>query len=144
MHRNFECFLTLWIVAHQAPLCMEVFRQESCSRPFPSPGDLLHPRIKPGLHALQADFFLFYCGQESLRRHEVALIVNKIVQNAVLRCSFKNNRIVSVCFQDKPFNITAIKVYAPITEAEEAEVDQFYEHLQHLLELTLKKMSFSS
>ena len=90
------------------------------------------------------DHCMYYCRQELLRENEVPLIVNKIVQNAVLRCSFKNNRIVSVCFQDKPFNITAIKVYAPITEAEEAEVDQFYEHLQHLLELTLKKMSFSS
>ena len=183
--------MTPWTVAHQAPLSMEVFRQESWSRQiFPSAGHLLDPRIKPGSCAQffyhlrhqgspsgqwikvkwtwssrrwqewtsqlwnqwtkmeghgkinSGDHYIYYCEQEFLRRNGVALIVNKIVQNAVLGYSFKNNRVISVCSQGKPFNITAIKVSAPITEAEEAEADQFYEHLQHL-ELTLKKMSFS-
>ena len=66
-------------------------------------------------------------------------MVNKRVQNAVLGCNLKNNRMISACFQGKPFNITAIQVYAPITNAKEAEVEQFYEDLQDLLELTPKK-----
>ena len=78
-------------------------------------------------------------GQESLRRNGVALIVNKRVQNAVLGCNLKNNRMISVHFQGKPFNITAIQVYAPTSNAEEAEVKRFYEDLQDLLELTPKK-----
>ena len=81
-------------------------------------------------------------GQESLRRNGVALTVNKRVQNAVLRCSLKNNRMISVSFQGNPFNITAIQVYAPINNAEEAEVEWFYEDLQDLLELTPKKDVF--
>ena len=83
--------------------------------------------------------YIYYCGQESLRKNEVAIIVNKRVRNAVLRCSLKNNRMISVSFQGKPFNITAIQVYAPTSNAEEAEVERFYEDLQDLLELTLKK-----
>ena len=82
--------------------------------------------------------YIYYCGQESLRRNGVALIVNKSVQNAVLGCSLKNNRMISVRFQGKPFSITLIQVYAPTTDAEEAEVEQFYEYRQDL-ELTLKK-----
>ena len=70
-------------------------------------------------------------------------MVNKRVQNAVLECDLKNDRMISVHFQDKPFNITVIQVYAPTSNAEEAEVEWFYEDLQHLLELTPKKMSFS-
>ena len=90
------------------------------------------------------DHFIYYCGQESLRRNGVALIVNKRVQNAVLRCNLKNSRMISVCFQDKPFNITVIQVYAPKSNAEEAKVEWFYEDLRDLLELTpKKKMSFS-
>ena len=81
---------------------------------------------------------------ESLRRNGVGLIVNKRVLNAVLGCNFKNDRMISVCFQGKPFNITVIQVYAPTTDATEAEVDWFYEDLHLLLELTPKKMSFSS
>ena len=69
------------------------------------------------------DHFIYYCGQESLRRNGVAIIVNKRVQNAVLRCSLKNNRMISVCFQGKPFNITVIQVYALTSNAEEAEVE---------------------
>ena len=84
--------------------------------------------------------YIYYCGQEeSLRRNGVALIVNKRVQNAVLGCNLKNDRMISVCFQGKPFNITVIQVYAPTSNAEEAEVKQFYEDLQDLLELTPKK-----
>ena len=89
------------------------------------------------------DHYFYYCGQESLRRNEVALIVNKRVQNAVLGCSLKNNRIISVHFQGKPFNITVIQVYAPTSNAEEAEVERFSEDLQDLLEHQ-KKMFFSS
>ena len=83
--------------------------------------------------------YIYYCGQESLRRNEVAIIVNKRVQNAVLGCNLKNDRMISVCFQGKPFNITVIQVYTLISNAEEAEVEPFYEHLQDLLELTPQK-----
>ena len=75
------------------------------------------------------DHYIYYCGQESLRRNGVALIVNKRDQNAVLGCNLKNNRMTLVCFQGKPFNIMVIQVYAPTTDAEEAEVDWFYEDL---------------
>ena len=85
------------------------------------------------------DHYIYYCGQESLRRNAVALIVNKRVQNAVLGCNLKNNRMVSVPFQGKPFNITVIQVQAPTSNTEEAEVEWFYEDLQDLLELTPKK-----
>ena len=89
------------------------------------------------------DHYIYYCGQESLRRNGVAIMVNKRVQNAVLRCNLKNNRMISVHFQGKPFNITVIKVYVPTTSsAKEAEVERFYEDLQDLLELTPKKISF--
>ena len=77
-------------------------------------------------------------GQESLQRNGVALIVNKRVQNAVLGCSLKNDRMTSVPFQGKPFNTTVIQVYAPATNAKQAEVEQFYDDLQELLELTSK------
>ena len=89
------------------------------------------------------DHYIYYCGQKSLRRNGVAFIVNKRVQNAVLGCNFKNDRMISAHFQGKPFNITEIQVYAPTTNAEEAEVEWFYEDLQNLLELNPKKMSFS-
>ena len=85
------------------------------------------------------DRYIYYCRQESLRRNEVALIVNKRVQNAVLGCNLKNDRMISVHFQGKPFNITVIQVYAPTSNDEEAEVEQFYEDLQDILELTSKK-----
>ena len=85
------------------------------------------------------DHYIYYCGQESLRRNGVAIMANKRVRNAVLRCSLKNDRMISVCFQGKPFNITVIQVYALNSNAEEAEVEQFYEDLQDLLELTPKK-----
>ena len=71
------------------------------------------------------DHYIYYCGQESLRRNGVAIMVNKIIRNAVLGCSLKNDRMISVCFQGKPFNITVIQVYAPTSNAEEAEVERF-------------------
>ena len=90
------------------------------------------------------DHYIYYCGQESLRRNRMAVMVNKGVQNAVLGCSLKNDRMISVHLQGKPFNIMVTQVYAPMSNAEEAEVEQFYEDLQDLLELThTKKMSFS-
>ena len=84
------------------------------------------------------DHYIYYYGQESLRRNGVALIVNKRVLNAVLGCNLKNDRMISVCFQGKPFNITVIQVYAPTTNAKEVEVEQFCDDLQDLLELTTK------
>ena len=89
--------------------------------------------------------YIYYCGQESLRRNGVAIMVNKRVQNAVLGCNLKNDRMISVR-QGKPFNIRVIQVYALTSNAEEAEVERFYEDLleqQDLLERTPKKMSFS-
>ena len=85
------------------------------------------------------DHYIYYCGQKSLRRNGVALMVNKRVQNAVLECNLKNDRIISVCFQGKPFNMTVIQVYALTSNAKESEVKQFYEDLQDLLELTPQK-----
>ena len=85
------------------------------------------------------DHYIYNCGQESLRRNRVAIVVNKRVQNAVLGCNLKNNRMISVPFQGKPFNITVIQAYAPTSNTEEAEVEQFYEDLQDLLEVTPKK-----
>ena len=85
------------------------------------------------------DHYIYYCRQESLRRNEVTIMVNKRVRNAVLGCDLKNNRMISVCFQGKPFNITVIQAYAPTSNTEEAEVEWFYEDLQDLLELTPKK-----
>ena len=84
------------------------------------------------------DHYIYYCGQESLRRIGVAIIVNKRVWNAVLGCSLKNDRMISVLFQGNPFNITVIQVYSLTSNNEEAEVGQFYEDLQDLLELTLQ------
>ena len=85
------------------------------------------------------DHYIYYCRQESLRRNGVAMMANKRVQNAVLGCNLKNDRMISVRLQGKPFNITVIQVYAPTSNTEEAEVEWFYEDLQDLLELTPKK-----
>ena len=79
------------------------------------------------------DHYIYYCGQESLKRNAVAFTVNKRVWKAVLGCNLKNNRMISVRFQDKPFNITVIQVYAPTSNAEEAEVEWSYEDLQDFL-----------
>ena len=75
------------------------------------------------------DHYIYYCGQETLRRKGVAIMVNRRVQNAVLGCNLKNDRMISVHFQGKPFNITVIQAYAPTSNAEEAEVEWFYEDL---------------
>ena len=83
--------------------------------------------------------YIYYCGQESLRRNGVAIIVTKRVQNAVLGCSLKNDRMNSVRLEGQPFNITVIQVYAPTSNAEEVEVEWFYEDLQDLLGLTPPK-----
>ena len=85
------------------------------------------------------DHYIYYCGQESLRRNRVAIIVNKRVWNAVLGCDLKNDRMISLHFQGKPFSITVIQVHAPTSNAEEAEVERFYEDLQDLLEPTPQK-----
>ena len=93
-----------------------------------------------GMHEFNSDdHYIYYWGQESLRRNGVAIMVNKRVRNAVLGCNLKKDRMISVCFQGKPFNTTVIQVYAPTTNAEEAEVERFYEDLQDFLELTPKK-----
>ena len=73
------------------------------------------------------DHYIYYCGQESLRRNGVSIMVNKRVRNTVLGCNLKNNRMISVHFQGKPFNITVIQVYAPTSNTEEAKVERFYE-----------------
>ena len=88
------------------------------------------------------DHYIYYCGQESLRRNGVAIMVNKRVQNAVLGCNLKNDRMISVRFQGKPFNITVIQAYAPTSNTEEAEGEWSYEDLHELLELTPKKDVF--
>ena len=88
------------------------------------------------------EHFIYFCGQESHRRNEVALLVNKRVLNAVLGCSLRKDRMILLPFQGKSFNITVIQIYAPASNAEEAEVEQFYEDLQGLLELIPKKDVF--
>ena len=85
------------------------------------------------------DHCIYYYGRESLRRNGVAIIVSKRVKNPVFGCSLKNDRMISLCFQGKPFSITVVQVYAPTTNVEEVEVEWFYEDLQDLLELTLEK-----
>ena len=85
------------------------------------------------------DHYIYYCGQESLRRNGVAIMVNKRVRNAVLGCNLRTDRMISVRFQGKPFNIMVIQAHAPTSNAEEAEVEWFYEDLQGLLEVTPKK-----
>ena len=85
------------------------------------------------------DHYIYYCGQESLRRNGVVIMVNKRVLNAVLGCNLKNDRMIPIRFQGKPFNITVIQAYAPTSNAGDAEVERFYEDLQDLIELTCKK-----
>ena len=89
------------------------------------------------------DHYIYYCGQESFRRKGLAIIINKRVQNAILGCRLKNNGMISVRFQGKLLNITGIQVYAPTTNAKEAEVEWCYEDLQDLLEITPKKDSIT-
>ena len=85
--------------------------------------------------------YIYYCGQESLRRNGVAIRINRRVRNAILGCNLKNNRMIFVNFRGQPFNITVIQIYTPTSNAEEAEVEWFYEDLQDLLEP--KRMTFS-
>ena len=85
------------------------------------------------------DHYIYHCRQESLRRNGVAIMVNRRVHNAILGCNLKNDRIISVHFQGKPFNMTVIQVYAPTSNAEEAKVEWFYAGLKDLLELIPKK-----
>ena len=95
-----------------------------------------------GMGEFNSDYhYIYYCGQESLRRNGIAIKVNKRVRNAVLGCNLKNDRMISVHFQGKPFNITVIQVYAPTSNAEETEVERFYEDLQDLSELISRKDS---
>ena len=95
-----------------------------------------------GIGEINSDeYYIYYCRQEYLRKNGVAIIVNKRVWNTVLGCNLKNDRMISVHFQDKPFNITLIQVYAPTSNADEAEVERFFEDLQDLLELTPPKSS---
>ena len=86
------------------------------------------------------DYYIYYCRQEAIRRNGITIIVNKRVHNAVLWCNLKNDRMIYVRFQGKPFSITVIKVCAPTSNAEEAEVEWFYKDLQDLLELTPKNV----
>ena len=88
------------------------------------------------------DHYIYYCGQESLRRSGVALNLKKRVRKAVLGCNFKNDRMISVHFQGKPFNITVMQVYAPTSIAEAAEVELFYEDLYDLLTNVQKRCPF--
>ena len=138
-----QLFATPWTAAHQAPPSMGFSRQEYWSGvPLPSLVDILGiSKLKwTGMGELNSDdHYIYYCGQESLRRNGVAIMVNKRVRNAVLGCNLKNDRMISVLFQGKPFNIAVIQVYAPTSNAAEAEVEWFYEDLQDLLELTPKK-----
>ena len=92
-----------------------------------------------GMGEFNSDDHCIYCGQESLRRNGVTIMVNKRVRNAVLGCNLKNDRMISVHFQGEQFNITVIQVYAQASKAEEAEGERFCEDLQDLLELTSKK-----
>ena len=85
------------------------------------------------------DHYINYCGQGSLRRNGIAIMVNKTVQIAVLGCNLKNDIIISLCLQGKPFNITVIQVYAPTSNTEETEVERLYEYLQDLSKLTPPK-----
>ena len=85
------------------------------------------------------DHYIYYCGQEALRRSGVVIMVNKKVRNVLLGCSLKNYRMITVHFQSKPVNITVIQVYAPTSNPEEAEAEWFYEDLQCLLEHQKKK-----
>ena len=121
MHRNLECRST-----NQGKL--EVVKQEMARVNV----DILGiSKLKwTGMGEFNSDdHYIYYCRQESLRRNGVAIMVNKRVRNAVLGCNLKNARMISVCFQGKPFNITVIQGYAPTSNAEKVEVEWFYEGL---------------
>ena len=135
LHRNLECQV-------QESRKLEVVKQEMARVNVNIPG--ISELKWTGIGEFNSDdHYIYYCGQESLRRNGVAIIFNKRVRNAVLGCSLKNERMISFRLQGKPFNITVIQVFAPTTNAEEAEVEWFYEDLQDLLQLTPKMMCFS-
>ena len=122
LHRNLECQV-------QESRKLEVVKQEMARVNVNIPG--ISELKWTGIGEFNSDdHYIYYCGQESLRRNGVAIIFNKRVRNAVLGCNLKNDRMISVCFQGKPFNITVIQVYAPTSNAEEAEVERCYEDLQ--------------
>ena len=134
MHRNLECQV------HES-------RQIGSGQTRDGKSERQHSRNRElkwtGMGEFNSDdHYIYYCRQESLRRNGVAIMVNKRVRNAVLGCNLKNDRMTSVCFQGKPFNIMVIQVYAPISNAKEAEAEWFYEDLQDILELTPKKDVF--
>ena len=117
---------------------LEVVKQEMARVNVNIPG--ISELKWPGMGEFNSDgHYIYYYGQESLRRNGLAIMVNKRVQNAVLGCNLKNDRMISVRFQGKPLSITIIQAYAPTSNAEEAEVELFYEDLQDLLKLTPKK-----
>ena len=121
---------------------LEVVKQEMARVNVDIPG--ISELKGTGMGEFNSDeHYIYYCGKESLKRNGVDIIVNKRFWNAVLGCNLQNDGMISVCFQGKPFSITVIQAYAPTSNAEEAEVEWFYEDLQDLLELTPKKMSFS-
>ena len=131
MHRNLECQV------HESSK-LEVVKQEVARVNIDILGISELKWMETG-EFNSDDHYIYYCGQESLKRNGVAIIVNERVQNAVLGCDLKNDRMISVRFQGKPFTITIIQVYAVTSNAEKAEVEWFYEDLQDLLELTPKK-----
>ena len=96
-----------------------------------------------GMGEIKSDeYYIYYCGQESLRRNGVSLIVSERFQNAALECNLKNDRMISVCFQGKPFNITVIQAYAPTSNSEEAEIEWFYEDTRPSRKNTQKDVLF--
>ena len=131
MHRNLECQV------HESSK-LEVVKQEMARVNVNILG--ISELKWTGMGEFNSDdHYMYYCGQESLRRNGVAIIVNKRVQNTVLECNLKSNRMILVRFQGKPFTITVIQAYSPTSNTEEAEVERFYEDLQDLLELTPPK-----
>ena len=134
-----QCCIGTWTVRSMNQGKLEVVKQEMARV---NVNILRISKLKwPGMGEFNSDdHYIYYCGQESLRRNGVAIMVNKRVWNAILGCNLKNDRMISVRFQGKPFNITVIQVCAPTSNAEENEVERFYEDLQDLLELTPKKV----
>ena len=133
----YYCWNTAWNVRSMNQGKLEVVKQEMARVNVDILG-ISEPKWTGMGEFNSDDHYIYYCGQESLRRNGVAIMVNKRVQNAVLGCSLKNDRMISVRYQGKPFNITVIQVYAPTTNAKEAEIEWFYDDLQDLLELTPK------
>ena len=130
-----------WNISSMNQGKMEVVKQEMARVNINTLG--IHKLKWTGISEVNSDdHYIYYCGQESLRRNGVALIVNKSVKNAVLGCNLKNDRMISVHFQGKQFNITVIQVYALTSNVEEVEVERFAEDIQDILEHP-RKISFS-